>query len=86
MNCPIETHQFLNSWKENSAELHQQYSTSWIVNRENGYFGFIPENTTALFIGTFPVPEQRTSGFFTIVTLTYFGRYLKNFQDKLLTL
>ena len=84
MNCPIETHQFLNSWKENSAELHQQYSTSWIVNRENGYFGFIPENTTALFIGTFPVPEQRTSGFFYHSDANLFWKILKELSGQTL--
>lgn len=84
MNCPIETHQFLNSWKENSSELHQQYSTSWIDNRENGYFGFIPENTTALFIGTFPVPEQRTSGFFYHSDANLFWKILKELSGQTL--
>jgi len=84
MNCPIETHQFLNSWKENSSELHQQYSTSWIDNRENGYFGFIPENTIALFIGTFPVPEQRTSGFFYHSDANLFWKILKEISGQTL--
>jgi hypothetical protein len=77
MNCPIETHQFLNSWKENSSELYQKYSTSWINDEEKGYFGFLPKNTTALFIGTFPVPEQRTTGFFYHSDANLFWKLLK---------
>jgi hypothetical protein len=84
MNCPIETHQFLNSWKENSSEFHRQYSKSWIDDKENGYFGFIPENTTALFIGTFPVPEQRTSGFFYHSDANLFWKILKELSGQTL--
>lgn len=82
MNCPIETHQFLNSWKENSSELCKQYSTSWIDNRENGYFGFIPEKTTALFIGTFPVPEQGKTGFFYHSGANLFWKILKELTGQ----
>lgn len=65
MNCPIETHQFITTWK---AALPQQlqtaYDNSWLHDIDIGYFGFIPKEPVALILGTFPVPEQRTSGFF----------------------
>jgi hypothetical protein len=65
MNCPIEIHQFITTWEDNLPEnLKTVYKQSWINNADLGYFGFIPKDSVALFIGTFPVPEQRTSGFF----------------------
>jgi G:T/U-mismatch repair DNA glycosylase len=64
MNCEIETHQFLNSWKENLPNRLEQFTEYWIEPGEGEYFGFIPPMATALFLGTFPVPEQRTTGFF----------------------
>lgn len=82
MDCPIETHQFLNSWKENSAELCKQFSTSWIDDKEKGYFGFIPEKATALFIGTFPVPEQRTTGFFYHSDANLFWTILEELSEQ----
>jgi hypothetical protein len=65
MNCPIETHQFITTWKEDLPQgLQTTYENSWINNVDLGYFGFIPKEPIALILGTFPVPEQRTSGFF----------------------
>src|SRR4051812_32298248 len=65
MNCPIETHQFLTTWKANlPQQLKTLYDNSWVHNVDLGYFGFIPKEPIALILGTFPVPEQRTSGFF----------------------
>lgn len=65
MNCPIETHQFITTWKANlPQQLQIAYENSWVNSVDLGYFGFIPKDPIALILGTFPVPEQRTSGFF----------------------
>lgn len=65
MNCPVETHQFITTWKVNlPQQLQTTYENSWINNVDLGYFGFVPKEPIALILGTFPVPEQRTSGFF----------------------
>lgn len=65
MNCPIETHQFISTWKVDlPQQLKDSYNSSWISEDDLGYFGFIPKDPIALVLGTFPVPEQRTSGFF----------------------
>lgn len=66
MPCPIEEHQFLNTWRlqaQRSPDL-DPYLSSWITNPVQGYFGFIPLKPRALFVGTFPVLENGTSGFF----------------------
>jgi G:T/U-mismatch repair DNA glycosylase len=65
MDCPLEKHQFILSWSSELPEnLKTKFADSWINNEEFGYFGFIPKNPVALFLGTFPVPETKTSGFF----------------------
>lgn len=65
MDCPIETHQFITTWINNLPQhLRKNYNDSWVHNNDLGYFGFIPKDPVALILGTFPVPEQRTSGFF----------------------
>jgi hypothetical protein len=92
MHCPIETHQFLTSWRENlNDSLKHVYSNSWRENKELDYFGFMPETLTALFVGTFPVPEQNTKGFFYHsdsncfwrILSTVTGRQLLSLEDKL---
>jgi G:T/U-mismatch repair DNA glycosylase len=73
MPCPIEEHQFLNTWRlqaQRSPDL-EPYLSSWIINPDQGHFGFIPSKPRALFVGTFPVLENGTSGFF------YHSRYNK---------
>lgn len=77
MNCPIETHQFLNSWKNHFPASCKRFSRSWVNNEDKEYFGFIPPKSKALFIGTFPVPEQRTSGFFYHSDANFFWKILK---------
>lgn len=65
MSDEIEAHQFLSSWSINlNPDLKNKYEDSWLNNPQLGYFGFIPKESKALIIGTFPVLEQRTSGFF----------------------
>ena len=65
MSDEIEAHQFLSSWSINlNPVLKNKYEDSWLNNLQLGYFGFVPKESKALIIGTFPVPEQRTSGFF----------------------
>lgn len=77
MNCPIETHQFIETWKLPS-KLHHLYNDSWIHNNNSGYFGFIPKNPIALILGTFPIPEKKTSGFFYHSAANRFWTILSN--------
>ncbi|GAB3573876.1 hypothetical protein GCM10027578_35600 [Spirosoma luteolum] len=92
MSCPIETHQFLTSWTTSLDDnLKEIYKDTWIDDKKSGYFGFIPKDPVALFIGTFPVPEQRTSGFFYHSDVNLFwkiitkvtGQNLLNLDSKL---
>lgn len=65
MNCPIETHQFITTWTNNlPSDLRANYNNLWVYNADLEYFGFIPNDPMALILGTFPVPENKTSGFF----------------------
>lgn len=86
MNCKIETHQFLTTWESNlSEQLKTKYFKNWVNNENKGYFGFIPHKATSLFVGTFPVPEQRTTGFFYHSGANLFWRILETLSgEKLL--
>ena len=87
MNCSIEIHQFLTTWSSSlTEELKQDYSKSWLNNQEKGYFGFIPKNAKALIVGTFPVLEQRTAGFFYHSDANLFWKIIKELTGKDLTL
>lgn len=55
MKCPEEKHQFISSW----AAVGESY---WVVN--DNYFGVFPERMKSLILGTFPIPEDSTAGFF----------------------
>ena len=86
MNCPVETHQFLKSWREcdSYSKLSKEYSTNWIINSEKCYFGYIPKEATALIIGTFPVPikEGSTSDFFYHSEVNLFWKILRVISEK----
>jgi G:T/U-mismatch repair DNA glycosylase len=92
MDCPVERHQFLTSWKDAlSDDVKLKFGKWWVINEEDDYFGFIPEKATALFVGTFPVPENSTRGFFYHSDVNLFwpilekisGCYLGSFEKKL---
>lgn len=91
--CPPEVHQFLNTWKLSLQEGDcQKYQPYWIVDDANEFFGFLPQDKPhSLFLGTFPVPETVTSGFFYHSDLNSFwiileiisGTDLRSLQQKL---
>ncbi|MFN3588502.1 MAG: hypothetical protein ACK4UP_03910 [Spirosomataceae bacterium] len=86
MNCLIETHQFLSSWTTNlNISLKEKYNNSWIDKKEVGYFGFIPKESTAIFLGTFPVPEIETNGFFYHSSVNNFWKIIAEISKADLT-
>lgn len=58
MPCPKEEHQFISRWYPNDFP----FPDSWRIT--DGYFGYLPKDAHAIFLGTFPVPYYEGANFF----------------------
>jgi G:T/U-mismatch repair DNA glycosylase len=86
MACPHEKHQFVGSWLNQLAQpVFQRYKKNWVIDPEGDFFGFLPENPSALFVGTFPIPETATSGFFYHSKANAFWTILENISGRRLS-